>query len=312
MTGPGVRSARRWWPRIFLAGHVSTENSKLGCGTAAARVNVCCSSRLTVLLGQRKNYWRAPALVSYSRYCVLGVPVDTATSSDVLDFVRDRVAARDPARIVTVNAEFVMLSRRNRRFREAVASADLATADGAGVVWALRRQGATLPGRAGGSDLIWSLSEHAARLGHRVFLLGGADGIARKTGERLAERYPGLEVAGAYGGSPRPSEREAIVNLVRETKADILFVAFGAPDQDIWIAENLPATGVSVAMGVGGSFDYVAGVARRAPRWMQDHGLDWLWRLAREPWRWKRMTVLSTFVWLVLRTRPLPQKGSRS
>jgi N-acetylglucosaminyldiphosphoundecaprenol N-acetyl-beta-D-mannosaminyltransferase len=100
--------------------------------------------------------------------------------------------------------------------------------------------------------------------------------------------------------------------LVRETKADILFVAFGAPDQDIWIAENLPATGVSIAMGVGGSFDYVAGVARRAPRWMQDHGLDWLWRLAREPWRWKRMTVLPTFAWLVLRTRPLRQKGSRA
>jgi N-acetylglucosaminyldiphosphoundecaprenol N-acetyl-beta-D-mannosaminyltransferase len=241
---------------------------------------------------------------------VLGTPVDAVTTEDVLAFVRDHISAREPARIVTVNAEFVMLGRRNPQFREAVASAGLATADGAGVLWAVRRMGARLPSRVGGSDLVWVLSEQAASLGHRIFLLGGAPGVAAATGMRLRERYPDLNVVGTYPGSPKPSDCDHIVDLIRRSQADILFVAFGAPQQDMWIAENLLKTRVSVAMGVGGSFDYVAGVARRAPRWMQDHGLDWLWRLLRQPWRWKRMTVLPAFVWLVLREAKV-EKGSR-
>jgi N-acetylglucosaminyldiphosphoundecaprenol N-acetyl-beta-D-mannosaminyltransferase len=233
--------------------------------------------------------------------------VDDATEADVLGVIRERVAACAHSQIVTVNAEFVVRAQSHREFKEVLNHADVATADGAGVLWALRRQGVVIPRRVGGSDLIWSISEQAAALGHRIFLLGAAPGVAAAAAAQLEARYPGLQVAGTHAGSPGDEERAAIVDLIRRSKTHIVFVAFGAPRQDLWIARNLAETGASIGMGVGGSFDYVAGIARRAPRWMQDAGLDWLWRLLRQPWRWRRMMSLPVFVWLVLRA-PAPQR----
>jgi N-acetylglucosaminyldiphosphoundecaprenol N-acetyl-beta-D-mannosaminyltransferase len=208
-----------------------------------------------------------------------------------------------PAQIVTVNAEFVMLARDYPDFGQVLRSAELATPDGAGVVWAMRRKGTDVLERVGGADLIWAVSELAAGLGHRVFLLGAAEGVATKAAARLRAAYPGLQVAGAYSGSPDTDQEGDIVDLIRRSRADILFVAFGAPRQDVWIARNLKATGASVAIGVGGSFDYVAGLARRAPRWMRRRGLDWFWRLLHQPWRWRRMLALPRFAWLVWRSQ---------
>jgi N-acetylglucosaminyldiphosphoundecaprenol N-acetyl-beta-D-mannosaminyltransferase len=247
--------------------------------------------------------------VPYNRHWVLGVPVDDAQEGDVLQFVRDHVSEREPAAIVTVNAEYVVRSVDDPSFMDVVRNADLATADGAGVLWALRRQGVRLPKRVGGSDLIWSICGQAAELGHRVFLLGAAPGVAARAALVLHSTFPGLRVAGTHSGSPDQNEREAIVDLIRRSGTDIVFVAFGSPKQDFWIAANQRETGAPVAMGVGGSFDYVAGVARRAPRWMQDSGLDWLWRLVRQPWRWRRMLALPRFVWLVLRDPARTEKG---
>lgn len=249
--------------------------------------------------------------MSGRRADVLGVPVDIVSERDILMFVQERVEARRPARIVTVNAEFVILARKDAEFAEALRTADLATPDGAGVVWAMRRQGAAPPARVGGADLIWSMSEQAAGAGQSVFLLGGAEGIASTAARRLCARYPDLRVAGAYSGSPAVDDEAYIVDLVRRSGADLLFVAFGAPQQDLWIARNLGRTGACVAIGVGGSFDYVAGVARRAPRWMRRRGLDWLWRLMRQPWRWRRMLALPEFAWLVLRHGPRRAAGER-
>lgn len=249
--------------------------------------------------------------MSFNRVDVLGVPVDVVSEAQVLAFVRDQVVRKAPARIVTVNAEFVMTARRETDFADVLRTADLATPDGAGVVWAMRRAGAEQSGRVGGSDLIWSMSRQAAECGHRVFLLGAAEGVAAEAGEVLARRYPGLQIAGVYSGSPSLQEAGSIVDLIRRSAADILFVAFGAPAQDIWIARHLERTGVTVAIGVGGSIDYVAGRTRRAPRWMRDHGLDWLWRLILQPWRWRRMLALPVFAWTVIReVRPVhPAKG---
>ncbi len=245
------------------------------------------------------------------RVDVLGVPVDVVSEADVLAFVDDRVMRSDPAQIVTVNAEFVMIARRLPDFAVVLCQADMSTPDGAGVVWAMRRAGAKQVGRVGGSDLIWSISQQAARRKQRVFLLGAAEGVAKVAGDVLTGHYPGLDIVGTHSGTPSAADERYIVDLIRCSGADILFVAFGAPAQDIWIARNLPSTGVAVAIGVGGSFDYVAGRTRRAPRWMRDHGLDWLWRLILQPWRWRRMLALPAFAWAVLREdRPgLPAKG---
>jgi N-acetylglucosaminyldiphosphoundecaprenol N-acetyl-beta-D-mannosaminyltransferase len=232
---------------------------------------------------------------------VLGVRVDNVTSEDVLHFVRIRVEEHLPAQIATVNAEFIMIAQSNPEFARALSQADLATPDSAGVLWAMRLQGVRGRARVGGSDLIWSMSEQAARLGHRIFFLGGEAGVAARASGRLRDSYPRLEVAGTHEGSPQRVEEQGIVDLIRHSAADILLVAFGAPEQDVWIARNLERSGVSIAVGMGGSFDYVAGTAKRAPLWMQEHSLEWLWRLARQPWRWRRMLALPRFVWLVLR-----------
>lgn len=237
--------------------------------------------------------------------------MDLVTTADVLAFVKARVREHRPAQIVTVNAEFVVRARHDADFRRVIEAADLATPDSAGILWALRRQGIRLPYRVGGSDLIWSLCLQAAEFGHRVFLLGGRESVAAQAAARLRSMYPGLAVAGAHAGSPAPEIEEDVVHLIRRSEADILFVAFGAPQQDLWISRNLAKTGAACALGVGGSIDYVAGTARRAPVWMRQAGLDWLWRLARQPRRWRRMHALPRFVWLVLRSREGERQEAR-
>ncbi len=232
---------------------------------------------------------------------VLGIPVHRVTENEVVRCASQRLARRELTQIATINAEFVMLAQRDPVFRRVLNNADVATPDGAGVVWAMRRRGVEVPGRVGGSDLVWSLSRKAAQEGKRVFLLGAGDGIAGEAAARLRCEIPDLSIAGTFAGSPAPEQEETIVDLVRASAADILFVAFGAPAQDVWLARNLGRTGAVVGMGVGGTFDYLAGRARRAPVWMQEHALDWLWRLLQQPWRWRRMLVLPRFAWSVIR-----------
>ncbi|MCK4450446.1 MAG: WecB/TagA/CpsF family glycosyltransferase, partial [Anaerolineae bacterium] len=143
----------------------------------------------------------------------------------------------------------------------------------------------------------------AAQKGYSLFLLGAAPGVAVATAARLCQTYPGLRIAGTHAGSPALEEEDEIVRLIQRAKPDILFVAYGAPQQDKWIARNLERLGVPVAMGVGGAFDFISGRAKRAPRWLQRVGLEWLHRLLHEPWRWRRMLALPRFVWLVVRER---------
>jgi N-acetylglucosaminyldiphosphoundecaprenol N-acetyl-beta-D-mannosaminyltransferase len=114
---------------------------------------------------------------------------------------------------------------------------------------------------------------------------------------------PGLEIVGTYAGSPEPAQESEIVAMVRAARPDFLFVAYGAPQQDLWIHRNLAALGVPVCMGVGGTFDFIAGITPRAPGWMQKRGLEWLYRLWMQPWRWKRMLALPRFVIQVIRHR---------
>jgi len=119
----------------------------------------------------------------------------------------------------------------------------------------------------------------------------------------LQARYPGLIVAGTFAGSPRPEDAPHILERLRKARPDLLFVAYGAPQQDLWIARYQPELGIPVAMGVGGAFDFIAGVVPRAPRWMREIGLEWLYRLIRQPWRWRRMLALPRFVLAVLAAR---------
>jgi N-acetylglucosaminyldiphosphoundecaprenol N-acetyl-beta-D-mannosaminyltransferase len=181
--------------------------------------------------------------------------------------------------------------------------ADLRVPDGVGVLWAANLLGAPLRERVTGSDGIYRIAARAAARGWRVFLLGAAPGVARATAERLRELYPALIVAGAYDGSPQDEDWEPIRAWLQSTQPDILFVAYGHPKQDFWIDRHRAELPAAVALGVGGAFDFVAGVATRAPQWMQRLGLEWLHRLVHEPWRWRRMTKLPVFALLVLRQK---------
>jgi len=231
---------------------------------------------------------------------VLGVRVDDVTSDEALRRIEDFIGQGMPHQVVTVNPEFIIAARSDPHFRQILNSAALSLPDGVGLLWATRFLGRPLRERVTGVDTVERVAELAARKGYRLFLLGAREGVAARAARVLKKRYPGLSVAGTYAGSPSPHEEDEIVELVREAKPDVLFVAYGAPQQEKWIARNLKRLGVPVAMGVGGAFDFIAGVVPRAPRWMQRWGLEWLYRLIRQPWRWRRMLALPRFVWLVL------------
>ncbi len=233
---------------------------------------------------------------------ILGLPVHPVTYDGLLAQIGRWVASKDRAHhICTINPEFMMVAQTDPIFKAVLLRSDLNVADGVGLLWAAKRLGHPLPGRVTGSDGVPIIAEHAAQAGWRLFFLGAADGVAQAAAGVLMARHPNLQMAGVYSGSPRPEDEDALVARVNDSRADILFVAYGAPGQDKWIARNLPRLNVSLAMGVGGSFDFIAGIVPRAPGWMQRAGLEWLYRLIRQPWRAKRMLRLPRFVWAVLR-----------
>jgi N-acetylglucosaminyldiphosphoundecaprenol N-acetyl-beta-D-mannosaminyltransferase len=234
---------------------------------------------------------------------ILGVRVDDATYDDLLACVDDFVAAGRPHHIVTLNPEMLVAAYDDAAFRQVLHSAELNVADGAGLMLAARLLGRPLRQRVTGSDGIYHLAAHCARRGYRLYLLGGAPGVAEAAAQRLVAANPGLEVAGTYAGSPRVEDEEEIVARVRAAAPHLLLVAYGVPAEEKWIARNRHHLGVPAMIGVGGAFDFVAGLARRAPPWMRRLGLEWLHRLLRQPWRWRRQLALPRFVGLVLAQR---------
>jgi len=249
-------------------------------------------------------------LVANRRLEILGVGVDCVDFADLLDQLTVWIAAarcQTPGLtqathpIYTVNPEIVMAARRDPHFAAVLARGALCVPDGVGLLWAARRQGVILHERVTGSDGIYLICAQAAQQGWRVFLLGAAPGVAATAAQRLQARYPGLQLVGTASGSPAAADWPAIRAQLQTTQPDILFVAFGHPRQEEWLDRYQALLGVPVALGVGGTFDFVAGITTRAPRWLQRLGLEWLHRLVMQPWRWRRMLVLPWFVWLVWR-----------
>ncbi|MBI2887785.1 MAG: WecB/TagA/CpsF family glycosyltransferase [Chloroflexi bacterium] len=234
---------------------------------------------------------------------LLGVRIHSFTRAEALARLAD-FAARDRLRhVVTVNPEFLVLAGGHPEFRATLNQADLAVADGVGVVLASWLLGTPLPARLTGVDLADELAGLAAARGYGVYLLGAAPGVAQQAAEALRQRHPGLVISGAYAGAPGPDEEEALVERINAAGPRILLVAFGSPQQELWIARQRERLQVAVAIGVGGAFDFFSGKVRRAPRWMRALGLEWLYRLLREPWRWRRMLRLPVFAVRVLLQR---------
>jgi N-acetylglucosaminyldiphosphoundecaprenol N-acetyl-beta-D-mannosaminyltransferase len=235
---------------------------------------------------------------------ILDVPVHMVTMADTLGWVRRVMSETRLHQIATTNPEFVMAAQSDAAFRRILRGADLCIPDGIGLIWASRWLGRPLLERVPGSELVYHLASLAAQQGWRLFLLGAAPGVAEAAAELFQAQNPSLIIAGTYAGSPDPEEDDEIVCRINESRADMLFVAYGAPRQEKWIARNRERLEtVRLAMGVGGALDFVAGRAVRAPRWLQNLGLEWLHRLIWEPWRWRRMLNLPRFAWRVFRAQ---------
>ena len=203
--------------------------------------------------------------------------------------------------VATVNPEFVMRARRDAEFARVLESADLCLPDGTGVVWAARRGGCQVGGPVAGADLVPPLAARCASRGWRLFLLGAAPGVANELAGRLRDANPTLEVT-AHSGDPDPQADAETLKLIHEHRTDVLLVAYGAPKQELWVDRLRGRLEVSVAVGVGGTFDYLTGRVPRAPAWMRTAGLEWLYRLVRQPWRVRRMAVLPVYALDVLRS----------
>ncbi len=219
---------------------------------------------------------------------ILGIPFDDVSFADAVEWVRQRVLARRPAYIATANMDFIMQAWQDPELQRILFEADLVVADGIPIVWLSRFLGPGLKGRVTGSDLVPLLAELAAREGFSLFGLGGAPGVAEQATGKLVERYPGLRIAGCY--SPPKADILTMNNaeiLARLDAAapDMPLVAFGATKQDEWVNLHIRQWRVPVAMGVGGSLDFLAGAQTRAPRFVQRLALEWLWRMLSDPRR---------------------------
>jgi len=242
---------------------------------------------------------------SFRSVRILGTRVDDVDQAQAAGLIMAMALAAPgrPWHVVTVNPEFVIRARRDPAFHAVLEAADLALPDGVGLIWASRILRTPLRGRATGVQTTLDLAALAGARGMSFFLLGAAPGVAEAAAARLVTHAPGLRIAGTYAGSPAAEEEEEIVARVRQGGPDFLFVAFGAPQQDLWIARNRERLGVRVAMGVGGTFDYLSGrVPWPSAAWRR-LGLEWLYRLVHQPWRWRRMLALPQFAFLVLVSR---------
>jgi N-acetylglucosaminyldiphosphoundecaprenol N-acetyl-beta-D-mannosaminyltransferase len=234
---------------------------------------------------------------------VLDVKIDKVTMDEAVVKVKEFINEGSPRLVATANAEMVMLAQSDAELATILASADLVVPDGAGVVWAARHHGQAVSERVAGFDLTQRLLAMAAQSGYRIYFFGGAPGVAASAAVTAQQRYPGIRIVGIRNGFFQESDQASIIKEIHQASPHILLAALGVPKQEKWLHHHLIALKVPVCIGVGGTFDVMAGVATRAPRWMQQAGLEWLYRLLRQPQRLGRMLVLPKFVWRVLFTK---------
>ena len=233
---------------------------------------------------------------------LLGLPVDLVDLEGAVSICRRTLESPlgPPLRVITLNPEMAMRARDDKSFAACFEGEVLVVPDGIGIVLAGRRRGWPGVVRVPGIELCERLAAEAARRGWPVFLFGGRPGVAGEAAAALSRRCPGLLVAGTAHGYLRPEEEPDLVAAVASSGARLLFVGLGAPRQEIWLLRNLAATGARVGVGVGGSFDVIAGRIPRAPRFWRRLGLEWAYRLLRDPRRWRRLFGLPVFFWLAV------------
>ena len=231
---------------------------------------------------------------------ILGVYVDMVNITQAADKIMEFLDSDGLHKVYTPNSEIIMAAYKDSDFKELLNGADLLTADGIGVVYASRILKKPISERAAGYDIACEVLERIKDTEHSVYLFGGKPGVAEAAEENLKKRYPGIKVAGRHDGYFKPEDETGIVEDINNSGADLLFVCLGAPKQEQWIAGNENSLNVRAAMGIGGSLDVFAGTALRAPKFFCDHGLEWFYRLMKQPSRAGRMLALPKFAATVL------------
>ena len=235
------------------------------------------------------------------------LPIDVVDFQGALDVIDQLVRAGNGGTVFTPNVDHIVMAEHNERFRQAYQAASLSLVDGTPVLWASRLLRTPLPMKVSGSDLVMPLMERAAERGHRVYFLGGAPGVAEMARQKLAAALPALQVVGIDASridvSGDLSGVDDIVERIQNARPDLVLVALGAPKQEIWSQGRLNLLKPAVLIGVGASLDFVAGIQKRAPRWMSSMGVEWLYRLAQEPRRLAGRYLLRDpeFCWILLR-----------
>ena len=245
---------------------------------------------------------RRPEPFKRHKIDILGVSVDDISERDAIKSVLKLAQSKRGGKFVaTVNSEFVMMARRDMEFAKILNSADLALPDGQWIVNSKLILGGREHDRVAGVDLVENVCISVANEAIRVGFLGGFGGVAKRVAERQKMSFPKLKVAFAGPGDPTIGYDSRLkMALDKAGRIDILFVAYGMGQQEFWIGRNLRKLDVGVFIGVGGAFDYISRVKRRAPEFLQNIGLEWLWRLINEPQRIWRMKVLPVFLILVI------------
>lgn len=232
---------------------------------------------------------------------ILGVDIDDLTLAEAVAAGRALLEREGAHYVVTPNPEFLLAAKKDPSFRKVLNAADLALADGVGVIYAAKILGRPLRGRVPGIDFAQGLLACIAQSGQRLFLLGAKPGVAEQAAENLQKTYPGLTICGTSDGYFKDSG--PVVEAIKAAGADVVFVCLGAPKQEKWMAEYGPATGARLLIGLGGCLDVFAGNVQRAPEAWQRAGLEWLYRLMKEPSRFTRMAKLPLVLVDALGTR---------
>jgi N-acetylglucosaminyldiphosphoundecaprenol N-acetyl-beta-D-mannosaminyltransferase len=233
---------------------------------------------------------------------IFGIPIANLTSQEVSERIAEFIHSQQPHHVVTSDSLMLVRAQQDEDFRRILEKADLITPDGTGVVWAGRLLGQPIRERVSGVDLVERISQISAQRGFSVYLLGGQPGIAEEAAQVLRERHPGLNIVGIHHGYFSPEEEPEIITEIAGQRPDVLFVGLGAPRQEKWITKNLDRLQTPVCIGVGGSFDVISGHLSRAPLWMQRWGLEWLYRVLKEPKRLPRLLGLPKFMFMTARS----------
>ena len=232
---------------------------------------------------------------------ILGVPVHPMTMAQSVEALEQRMLAGEQTFVVTANAEIIMMCQEDAAYNDIIShQAELALPDGAGAVWAGRHLGYKVPERVAGFDLYNHLLALSAEKGYKAYFFGGSPGIAEAAKTKSEELYPWVQIVGCHNGYFTDADVPAIIEEINNSGAEMLFVALGAPKQEKWILAHRAELKPRILMGIGGSFDVLAGKMERAPKWMQDASLEWAFRLYKQPSRFMRMLALPKFALKVM------------